>query len=282
MKKAIFKTSTALIVSALLLSTTAMAADYTKEFGVAYGSPEIDGVLDDTYAASDAYTLTFPKDGAASYSTAQIYWNWDETALYVYAAITDDTPSTNADTTNINDIWKTDCIEIGFNLTPELEAGDPHNTANSLVSLAAQQYGSEMDIYGTLSNCGETCITAVTDFGWVAEIKYPFFNTSTGLTNEAGNQYSMYAILHNDTTDDNERDSETYFDEVSIGVQYDSNIMDKMVLLEKPQTNVVPEDEDTVVDANTPVTAPATSDAGIVAAAAIMAVAAGVVLSKKR
>ena len=82
--------------------------------------------------------------------------------------------------------------------------------------------------------------------------------------------------------DDNERDSETYFDEVSIGVQYDSNIMDKMVLLEKPQTNVVPEDEDTVVDANTPVTAPATSDAGIVAAAAIMAVAAGVVLSKKR
>lgn len=260
------------------------------QFKAAYGTPVIDGTLDEVYGESDPYRIQFGKDNAESYSTAVVYWAWDETALYYFADITDDTVSTEADTTNIGDIWKTDCAEVGFNVTPNQEAGDPHNTANSGVFLGALMYGSEMDTYGSLSDCAYVCKTVTTDHGWAMEVCLPIFGEASGLTPKSGDQIAMYTILHNDTDNDNERNSETYRDEVSIGVQYDSSKMDCIVLGEKTVEEVPSPDTaetelpqgEPVENTDAPVSAPKTADNGLVAIASCAMASLAVVFGFKK
>lgn len=270
-----------ILLAAMLIPVQAEPAQYKA----AYGTPVVDGILDDLYKNSDKYTITFGKDGAESYSTAEVYWLWDEDKLYYYADVTDDTPSTNVNTSNIGDIWKTDCVEFGFNVTPDKESGDPHKTANSAVYLAAIGYGEAMDIYGALPEIasvkeGSFCAAVETDKGWALEIELPIFNDETGLSAAAGNIIAMYTILHNDTDNDNVRNSETYSNADAVGCQYDSNKMDKVVLQEKPVVEEVAETVADAPEATETVTAPQTMDA-VVALGAAMALA-GFGMSKKR
>lgn len=270
-----------LLLVAMLVPTNAASAEY----GAAYGTPVVDGVLDEAYKNSDKYTITFGKDGAESYSTAEVYWLWDENKLYYYADVTDDTPSTNVNTSNLNDIWKTDCVEFGFNVTPDKETGDPHNTANSAVYLAALGYGEAMDVYGALNQIesiknSSFCAAVETDKGWALEIELPIFNDETGLTPAAGDKIAMYTILHNDTDNDNVRNSETYSNADAIGCQYDSSKMDKVVLMEKPAVVEPAEVVDTAAATDAPVTAPQTMDALAVIGVTLALSAYG--MSKKR
>ncbi len=223
--------------AALTLSSTMVGVSAKGlELSAAYGTPKLDGKLDAAYKNSTTYEVKY--SGDASYSTAKFYYLWDENSLYIYADVTDDTPSTKADTTKLGDIWKTDCIEFGVNLIPD-EIGDPHKVSKGGVWLAALLYGEDVDKYGALSeldNFAEKmeCITATTDNGWAVEIKLPIFGDASGVNPKAGDKFGVYGILHNDTDNDNARNSITWHNSDNTGANYDTSLMDYIVLGEKP------------------------------------------------
>lgn len=233
------KKLTALIAAALTLSASMIGVSAKGlELTAAYGTPKLDGKLDNAYKNSSVYEVKY--SGDASYSTAKLYYLWDETALYIYADVTDDTPSTKADTTNIGDIWKTDCIELGANLVIT-ETGDPHKVSKGGVWLAAPLYNDRVDAYGALSELssfksGMECVTVSTDNGWAVEIKLPIFGDESDIIPKAGEKYGVYGILHNDTDNDNARNSITWHNSDNTGANYDVTLMDYIVLAEKPES----------------------------------------------
>lgn len=232
-----FKRLATFIVATLTLSSTIVGVSAKGlDFSASYGTPKIDGKLDADYKNSDVYEVKY-SDGA-SYSTAKLYYLWDETSLYIYADVTDDTPSTKADTTNLGDIWKTDCIEFGVNLVIS-ETGDPHKVSKGGVWLAAPLYGSEVDSYGTLSALDYfkedmECVATTTDNGWAVKIKLPIFGNDSGVTPKVGDKYGIYSGLHNDTDNDNVRNSITYPNSDNTIANYNVALMDYIVLAEKP------------------------------------------------
>ncbi|MBQ8510061.1 MAG: hypothetical protein IJ493_09170 [Clostridia bacterium] len=233
------KFASLLLASAMLLTALSLpAAAKDNRLNAAYGSAKVDGVMDAAYEKSQAYEVKYCKD--ASYSTANIYYLWDESALYVFADVTDDTLPTNAKTDVLADIWKTDCIEIGINLTPEAgETGDPHKIADCGICLAAPMYGSQIDVYSLLADnaavkAGNVCVTKMTDKGWTVELKLPVFGDNTGVVPTAGQEIGIYSLMHNDTNDDNVRDTITRHNEDFTAANYDVTKMDYIVLQEKP------------------------------------------------
>ena len=247
-KLAIF-TAAALTVSSAMIGASAK----DLELNAAYSTPEIDGRMDEAYKNSSVYEVKYCTD--ESYSTSKLYYLWDESALYIFAEVTDNTPSTKADTTNLGDIWKTDCIEFGVNLIPD-EKGDPHKISKGGVWLAAPMYDTQLDIYGALNSIesvknGNKCVTTETDTGWTVEVMFPIFGDDSGVTPKAGDKFGVYAITHNDTNDDNARDTITWHNSDFTGANYDSSLMDYIVLAEKPAEPVN--------------TAPQTSDLSVIA-----------------
>lgn len=265
MKKFTVKLLAALLTAAALI-TPAAANDI--EFTAAYGKPAVDGKLDAAYKQSKVYTVA--ASTGASYSKADIYCLWDEAAFYVFADITDDTTATKADTSKIADIWKTDCIEIGVDFTPG-EKGDLHKISLGGIYLAAVTYGSQMDVYGKLNDIADIkaatkCVTARSTKGWTVELMIPAWGDKTGVNPAAGSKFGFYAIMHNDTNNDNARDSETYVQLDHGKPNYNTDAHDYVTLQAKPAA-----------------ASPSTSDAGV--AAVILgtaSLAAAYAVSKKR
>ena len=226
------------LAAALLITASAMTGAFAKDLEIKaqYGTPVIDGKMDKAYSQSQAYEVKYGKGD--SYSTAKLYYLWDEKAIYIYADVTDDTPSTKANTSNLADIWKTDCIEFGLNLIPS-EKGDPHKISKGGVWLAAPLYGNQLDVYGPLNDIasvksGNKCVTTKTDKGWAVEIMIPVFGDATGITPKAGDKFGVYSMTHNDTNDDNVRETVTYHNSDLTGANYNSSLMDYIILGEKP------------------------------------------------
>lgn len=232
LKKFAILTLAALTVASGVLSVSAK----DLEIKAAYGTPTIDGKMDKAYSQSQVYEIKYSKD--SSYSTGKLYYLWDEKAIYIFADVTDDTPSTKADTSKLANIWKTDCIEFGANLIPS-EVGDPHKISKGGVWLAAPLYGDQLDIYGPLNDIesvknGIKCAMAKTSTGWTVEIMLPVFGDATGIVPKAGEKYGVYSILHNDTNDDNVRESTTTHNSDLTMANKDSAKMDYIVLSAKP------------------------------------------------
>ena len=242
------KTATVTAATLILASAITGASAKDLEIKASYGTPVIDGKMDKAYSRSQVYEVKYGKGD--SYSTSKLYYLWDENAIYIFADITDDTPSTKADTTNLADIWKTDCIEFGLNLIPD-EKGDPHKISKGGVWLAAPLYGNQLDGYGPLNDIasvksGNKCVTTKTKTGWTVEIMIPVFGDASGITPKAGDKFGVYALTHNDTNDDNTRDTITYHNSDLTGANYDSTKMDYIILGEKPakQTTTAPQTAD--------------------------------------
>lgn len=226
------------ILAALLLTSALCVPAFAKDqkFKAAYGTPTIDGILDAAYNQSEPYDVKSSKGD--SYSKADIYYLWDENMLYVFADVVDDTPSTKVNTEKLADIWKTDCVEFGVNVTPDGEKGDPHMVSMAGIYLASVGYGSKMDVYGKINDIAaakakSVCVTKKTDKGWTVEAALRVWGDS-GVTPKAGATCGIYNILHNDTNNDNARETVTYNDVNATGANYDTAKMDCIVLQAKP------------------------------------------------
>lgn len=95
------------LVCASVLAPTVYAADrHSEVFEIAYGTPEMDLVLDDCYKNSTEVTFNTDMGDA----NGSVYFTWDEKNLYFYVHIDDSTPCTESAKNGTD--HNTDSIEI--------------------------------------------------------------------------------------------------------------------------------------------------------------------------
>lgn len=106
------KIANVLLCAALVASAMSQVAFADEEdphsqiYEIAYGTPEMDLVLDDCYKSSTEVTFN-PDMGDAG---GQVYFTWDEEKLYFYVHIDDKTPCTTTAATVVD--HNTDSIEF--------------------------------------------------------------------------------------------------------------------------------------------------------------------------
>lgn len=319
MKKSIFRTSTALIASALLLSTTAMAANYWTDDVVVEagkGTPTIDGVYDPSeWGAAQEVAVTMDDPVVNQYGEYQGGWAderspsdfstwvrfmWDEEALYIVEQRFDDyvelggtgaTPWGGSDgnlifiqtidggTAGNEDAWSHHIFYI---------VGDGEDSGNYGGDAWVRICDGSVNSQETVQYDEIKIATAPADNGFCVEVKVPwsvFANEIPSFVPGENVQIGM-SMVPIDFDEDGEFAQLSWFkqaDQLGVPGGYDYGGWATLQLGAAPVIEVPEEPvEDVPVSSDTETPAPATADAGIVAAAAVMAVAAGVVLSKKR
>ncbi len=256
-----------LILAGLLtvaMVAPAAAADSTE---ILKGTPEIDGVLDEIYTQSASQTLGNPAfyawgDSGDADMSAVSYFLWDDSYLYVCTVVTDDdvvdvgAACYEANPTN----WQADAVEAWY------------DEGNGIFKSHADAYGNTFFVQ---ANPGEPTFTndqlksaaELTDDGYIIEYAMPFAALGDGET-------FNFSLQVNDIS------TEDHANGYASGVQTADITMEMVgteVTYPEPETEA-PVVEEVVEEA----AAPATFDAGIIAAVAAIVSAAGYAISKKR
>jgi len=261
------------------------------------GTPTIDGKKDDCYAGTAiACNVWDPEEAHLQDQGANgvIYVAWDENYLYAYCEVTD---PTNFDMPS-NEIWETDSMELYFDLgnidtvvdfcDDEPDDHDPYWLASQFTAgYAYRDYETGENLarqggglwYDSVDY--EACFDVDFDpeVGYAVEFKIPLPNDEK---NEEGEIIGFHAAINDEIDGDGERDcGPRTAQRDGIGMSWtQTEGWDNLTLAAAPATTL---DEPTETPADKPEQKPTqTSDAGIVVAASVMAVAAGVILSKKR
>lgn len=122
------KKLSAFLLCALLLVSAAIGAsaenvsivtagDPTLVYHAAYGTPVVDGVMDDIYASSDAMVSAYSsKADSTSYAEYRMVFN--ETSMFIFCHVTDVTrfPGTKFLTSE-------DCVDMVIDLAPDFTPG---------------------------------------------------------------------------------------------------------------------------------------------------------------
>lgn len=116
MKKFVFL----LVALALLLGSAVKAADVK----VNYGTPTIDGKLDDIYKTSASVKLSTAKLAAKDMTECEVsavgYYLWDEKYVYLCVVVNDKTLTTRGEsyctTASKNNPWQNDVVEAYYNI----------------------------------------------------------------------------------------------------------------------------------------------------------------------
>lgn len=290
MKK--FSLILAIVMVASMIAALPTSAAHMSSTEILKGTPVVDGVYDEIYGQSANYVLDAEDLGAvydtfqgAPDTSANAYFLWDDNFLYMCIYVEDadvttigpDTIKSKIESDGPNSCWANDAVESWFVVGDEYIM-KVHTDAfgyNFYGSAEGQNYTQEV----RFDIAASKVVTSPLSNSYTIEVA---LKPMDGL--KAGDTFN-YCMQLNDIQE-----------ETAATVQCSGSQkpweMDSMKL---SATEVVyPTVEEPAVDepaAEAPVedatdiapapVAPATADAGIVVAAAIMAVAAGVVLSKK-
>ena len=271
---------TALLMAASMVTALPASAAVVTADSIKKGTPVIDGQLDDIYRQSAMFQLEASDIGAV-YSTytgeydhnAAAHFLWDEEYLYMYIYVQDNDTVTHGKDyieENGNAAWVNDAVETWFVVNEE-SMFKVHNDAYGYTMFAAAEVGStggtytpeimfdiENSIYKTIPGSD----------GYAIEVA---FKPTEAFKADSTIQF---CIQVNDIQD--ETGSTIYCTGAQDPTPYMFTLSaEEAVIEEAPADEAAPEDAAAA-------TAPVTADPGIVAAMGLMAVAAGVILTKKR
>ncbi len=279
MKKFVAPALAALMLGALAISAAAEGPDMEA----AYGTPIVDGKKDNVYVCAPVDINIDEVSGAVATegATGIGYMAWDEEYLYFYLEVKDQyiTP-----TDEVTSIWSNDSAEFYINLS-----GEEGPIAD--INAAQYTYGPNFTQFaggGLHRELNLENLQVAYDYfdhdggGWIVEVGIPFgddYKAKEGAVIPA-------CIGINDEADGDGSTREYHvFTGTDQGAAWSeatsswNNLTLTGKIYEEP-VEAAPEADAPAADTGT--AAPETADAGIVAAAAMMAIAAGVVLTKKR
>ena len=289
MKKILAGAMTVSLVAAMAVSASALLADRT-DVTVYANTPTLDGVITNgEWDQDNAIDMTTDNSEAWAgeiNNAVYFYYSWDEKGLYLAADVLDTDVNKAAD---ISDVYGKDAFQIALDPAGLIAADG--GQGGMFYSVGPLEDGTLGAVYHPYGGAPEefdyTGAYSITDGGWQFEMIIPW--TSIEILGGDG-----YDWKHADGATINALlcmlDRE---EEGTVTNAYKLAIADRVSFLPEDyplnlvlSTYVAPSLEveepaaDETVDAPAE-SAPVTADAGIVAAAAVMAVAAGVVLSKK-
>lgn len=275
-----------LVVCLSLTAVVVSAADCTAQYAAV--KPVIDGDIDlvwDTTAEIDSAFLG-DDDGEGISGYGKVLW--DEDCVYFLAVVTDPTASTKSVTEN------KDSVDIWFSEANTQDAdgyngdGDYCLTINRAGADAANYYIGNVKVYDNA-----TCAAKATATGYVVEAAVKYL--TAGLNVTTGHISGFNMSFNNDLDDDGARDSwvsiQSYDNRPYWG---NTSVLNTIEFVgSKPaETTAAPAAAETAApaaaaDTSAPaaaaasVTAAQTGDMFAVAVAAVLAAAAGIVISKK-
>ena len=248
--------------------------------------PVIDGAIDSAWSfAEKQYGTAYSEESAGlndkivnSYTSIM----WDEQGIYLLGVMYDSTiPETTSSVVNGIDFWisETNSMSGGFD-----EVGDYHIGLNSNTTLGDYYTGNDA-IYedGVVTYAGQKY-----DGYFVVEAFCPW--QTPGFQPAEGTVMGYNVSFNDDVDMDDSRDMYSYWSVSEISGAYwsETDALNPVTFVAGPvvEEEAPAEEAAEVVaaeeaPASAPAAAPKTADAGIVAALAVMAAAAGVVLSKK-
>ncbi len=294
MKKILTGVLAVSLLASLAISASAIADEERTDVTVYFNTPTIDGVINNG-EWDQANALDVTADNAMLWVGDEInnlvyfYYSWDDTGLYLAADVSDTDVVKAADT---SEVYGKDAFQIAID--PAGLIGEEGVQGGAMFySIGPMEDGALGAVYHPYGGAAEdfeyTGAYSMTDDGWQFEMIIP---------------WSSVEILGGDGYEWKHADGETInallcvLDRESDGSEYCYQITNAGATTFAPvdyplelhlSTYVAPSleveepaaDEPAVDAPAADTTAPTTADAGIVAAAAVMAVAAGVVLSKK-
>ena len=289
MKKLLAGAMTVSLVAALAVSTSALLAD-RQDVTVYANTPTLDGTINagewDQANAIDMTTDNSEAWAGEINNAVYFYYSWDEKGLYLAADVLDTDVCKAAD---ISDVYGKDAFQIALDPAGLIAAdGGQGGMFYSIGPLEDGTLGAVYHPYGGAAEefdySGAYSITAN---GWQFEMIIPW--TSIEILAADGYEWkhadggTINALLCMLDREEEGTVTNAYklaiADRVSfLPEDYPLNLV--LSTYVAPSLEVEEPAADETVDAPA-TTAPTTADAGIVAAAAVMAVAAGVVLSKK-
>ena len=292
MKKILTGVLAVSLLASLAISASALEDAERTDVTVYYNTPTLDGVINNgEWDQENAIDIT--ADNAMLWSGDEInnlvyfYYSWDDNGLYLAADVSDTDVCKPADT---SEVYNLDAFQVAID--PAGLIGDDAGGGAMFYSIGPMQDGKLGAVYHPYGGAAEdfdyTGAYTMTDDGWQFEMIIPW--TSIEILGGDGYDWKhadgeiINALLCVLDREEDGAVAHTYqitnagavtFAPVDYPLELHlSTYVAPSLEVEEPAV------DEPAVDA--PVdTAPTTADAGIVAAAAVMAVAAGVVLSKK-
>ena len=308
----------ALLVSILGLTMTAEAAQRQKKANVSYGTPTIDGIMDDCYKNSDEIVIQYPASIANNaeegmeHAIGRLWMCWDESYIYMYLDVLDKTPVTqplenfgsdafesvfdfdnnNSDDTNSAESYWPNGIFVKT-LAYARTVGTPEFEIDWVAGMGTDH----QDWFINLPESEHQVICVIKPDGYIIERRVPV-NDAVKAMFKPGYSFGFQIWLLDDIDDNNQRDFKLSWGEPTAEIEVtswgQSAVCDELTLIAAPPPPPEPDPEpDAPIAAGggdeapepPPVqrpTAPTTGDAGIVLIIALLAAgAAGILLAKK-
>ncbi len=292
MKKILTGVLAVSLLASLAISASAIADEERTDVTVYYNTPTIDGTIN-AGEWDQANALDVTADNAMLWSGDEInnavyfYYSWDDTGLYLAADVLDTDVCKPADT---SEVYNLDAFQIAID--PAGLIGDEGGGGAMFYSIGPMQDGKLGAVYHPYGGAAEdfdyTGAYTMTDDGWQFEMIIPW--TSIEILGGDGYDWKhadgevINALLCVLDREEDGAVANCYQITKTGAVTFlpeDYPLELHLSTYVAPSLEVEEPTVDETVDAPVDTTAPTTADAGIVAAAAVMAVAAGVVLSKK-
>ena len=292
--KKLFKPFALLIALVMMTACFSLfvAAEGEPTASVAYGTPTIDGVMDDVWNTTTKVDHTFAAfdcnnvaDLMVHQVTASIRFLWDENYLYLLFDVNDphvgDLEQEQAAASN-SGLWQSNAVQMHFDWGHEghsTNAGGSYDGNDVLVSVGV--HGTVMYHTAAFNGGIANSKSVVTETGYILEIaiEYDKFASLYDFTPAAGEEIGFGCFVQNAPA------AYSWYRESYCGwgvsnlLQDWPNQMGILTLAEKPATPPAqPENPETPDDP----TSPETGDAGIAVAAVALLSAAVVIASKKR
>ena len=291
MKKILAGAMAVSLIAALAVSTAAIADEERTDVTVYYNTPTIDGTINNG-EWDQANALDVTEDNAMLWGGDEInnlvyfYYSWDEQGLYLAADVSDTDVCMPAD---ISEVYNLDAFQIAID--PAGLIGDDEGAGAMFYSIGPMKDGNLGAVYHPYGGAAEefeyTGAYKLTDAGWQFEMIIPW--TSIEILGGDGYEWKhadgevINALLCVLDREEEGAVANCYQITKTGAVTFlpeDYPLELHLSTFVAPSLEVEEPAADETVDAPAE-SAPVTADAGIVAAAAVMAVAAGVVLSKK-
>jgi len=293
MKKILTGVLAVSLLASLAISASALEDAERTDVTVYYNTPTLDGVINNgEWDQENAIDIT--ADNAMLWSGDEInnlvyfYYSWDDNGLYLAADVSDTDVCKPADT---SEVYNLDAFQVAID--PAGLIGDDAGGGAMFYSIGPMTDGKLGAVYHPYGGAAEdfdyTGAYTMTDDGWQFEMIIPW--TSIEILGGDGYEWKhadgeiINALLCVLDREEDGAVAHTYqitnAGAVTFApVDYPLELHLSTYVAPSLEVPEEPAVDEPAVDA--PVdTAPTTADAGIVAAAAVMAVAAGVVLSKK-
>jgi len=243
------------------------SAERQKKGTASYGTPKVDGVMDDCYKNSSELAVEYIASIANSATEkdtpakGKVWMCWDESALYLFVDVIDPTPITKP-----LDNFSSDAFESVFDFDNNKSYADnayesyADNGLFVKVLAYAKTVGSpdfEIDWvlgmetdhqqwFASLPASEHQVACVITNYGYIIERRIPVNNAVKAML-KPGYSFGFQIWLLDDIDDNNQRDFKLSWGEptndVSVGTWVMSAVCDEITLIAAPPPPVVAEPE---------------------------------------